>query len=116
MKKLNKKELKKEYTRQETEIMARINKAIKIFGEKVTPDLDIEKLTRVLNPNNQFEMTTLFKLYNNNKDIPKDIIFQNLEMMKFITLYDDRNNDNGLIICNKPYTDWYIKPSIVERR
>lgn len=116
MEKVSKKELLNQYKNQEKGIQERINKAIKIFGEKVTPDLDLEKLTRVLNPDNQFAMTSLYEFYNKNRDIPADSIFYCLELEKYITLYDDRNDGNGLIICNKPYTDWYIKPCIVKRR
>ena len=116
MLKENNKCLEKLAYEQENNIQKRIDKAIEVFGEKVTPNLDLKELEKVLNPNNQHQMKILYDFYDSNNEIPCDLIFEQLKFNKFIDLFDDRNDNNPLIICKKPYTDIYIKPIIDERR
>lgn len=99
-----------EYNKQEEEIQARIDRAVNLFGKKVTPNLDINKLEQVLNPNGQNLMMPLYEFYYKNDVLLVPLVFQHLSLSGYIKLYDDKNDGNGLIICNKPYTDFYIKP------
>ena len=84
----NKKNLKKMIYKQNHNIRKRIGKAIKLFGEKITPDLDFKELEKTLNPNNEYKMESLYDFYDFNDDIDGYLIFNELEQNKFIELYD----------------------------
>ena len=88
----------------------RVEKALDLFGEKVKPGLNVDELERVLNPDGQNYMVSLYDFYDKNDEILVPFIFNQLILNRFIEVYDDRNDKNGLIICNKPYTDIYMKP------
>ena len=110
-----KEDLKYQYNKQTEELVRRQDEAIKKFGTKVNTNLDLNGLEKALNPENQHDMISLYDFYGSNPDILCELIFNQLVLTKWITLYDDKNDGNGIIICKKPYTDYYLKPVMIER-
>ena len=104
------KKLSKLYKQQERSIDERLDKGVKCYGEKVTDNFDWQGLETTLNPENQDKMMCLYEFYDLNENIDPIIIFEELERKKYIELFDDKGDGNGLIICKKPFVDWHIKP------
>lgn len=93
------------------ELEAREKNAMKVFNKNVIPWWD--KFEQALNPNNQKEMTIYSNFVFRNLDVPKRLIWEQLENLKYVTFFDE-DGVKAYPICIKPYTDYYIKPDIYE--
>lgn len=102
------KDLIRKYKEQNKEIDDRIDNAINIFGEKVTKDLKYKDLVKVLNPNNQYKMTSFRKYCMKYPNIPSELLFFQLELGKFLKCVN--YNDEEVIVIKRPDTDFYIEP------
>lgn len=93
------------------ELILREQNALKIFNKNIIPWWD--RFEQALNPNNQKEMTLYSNFVFKNLDIPKTLIWEQLENLKYVTFVDE-DGAKAYPICIKPYTDYYIKPDIYE--
>ncbi len=100
-------DLTKEMQKQEKGILKRMENAIDIFGNRVTPNLDLEELEKVLNPK-QMEMVLL-------DDISYiDDVIEALLRMRYIEQMTIGTSSSSYFICNPPHTDIFIKPYLRE--
>ena len=104
--------LENKFVKQQEEINKRANTVLETFGE-ITEDLDLKKLEEVMNTKNQHLMTTIHQFVEENKDIPRQVILDKMQQLKYMELLEIDNKGNRAIICNKPYTDLHLKPTII---
>lgn len=115
------KNLLKKIERQEEDVVARMKNAIKIHGNKYTTELNLDELEKTLNTK-QKDMILIenaYKKYSKrcSKEFNMNIseyITNLLIRFKFINKITVAKSGNEFLICNKPHTDIYIKPYVIE--
>lgn len=101
-----------EFMKQNEEINKRAKNVLKTFG-KITDDLDLKRVEEVMNTRNQHLMTTMHQFLAENKDIPRQVILDRMQQLEYMEILDIDKRKNRAVICIKPYTDIYLKPTNV---
>lgn len=82
-----------------------------IYNEEQLP-----KLSKLLNPDGQLEMTRLCDFINKNSDIPDEVILGKLVDLKYLKIYyyevKYACSVEYMYITKKPYTDYVLTPSV----
>ena len=97
--------LENKFMKQQEEIDKRAQKVFEILG--------IKKLEEVMNTRNQHLMTTIQQFLTDNEDIPRQVIWDKMQQLKYVEFLEIDNNENRAIISIKPHTDIYLKPTII---
>lgn len=104
--------LENKLMKQNKEINRRAEKVLKTFGE-ITNVLDLKKIEEIMNTRNQHLMTTIHQFLAENKDIPRQVIWDRMQQLNYVKLLEIDKKGNRAIICIKPYTEIYLKPTNV---
>ncbi len=95
----------KQIENQESDVIKRMKRAIKLFGDKYTTDENLKELENALNQEQQ-DMLIL----DDTDELFQESCIYELNRMKLINIIHIGNTGSEYFLCNKPYTDIYIVP------
>lgn len=104
-------ESKKLIQKQNKDINQRMNNVMTGYVRTAEQLSELEKL---LNPDNQYQMTRLCDFTDKNYDIPFEVILGKLVDLKYLKIYyyEIGDTEEFMYITKKPYTDYVIIPSL----